>query len=47
MIEHTQFQPILFKKIKPIQVIDKVIEVDVAPIIKTLSTSSNIVIKVF
>ena len=33
--------------IKPIPVIDRVIEVDVAPIITILSTDSNIVFRVF
>ena len=32
--------------IKPIPVIDRVIEVDVAPMIKILSTDSNIVFRV-
>ena len=34
------------KAIKPIPVIDKVIEVDVAPMITILSTDSNIVFRV-
>ena len=34
------------KKIKPIAVIDRVIEVDVAPIIPIVSTDSNIVFRV-
>ena len=34
------------KTIKPIPVIDKVIEVDVAPMITILSTDSNIVFRV-
>ena len=35
------------KIIKPIAVIDRVIEVDVAPIITIVSTDSNIVFRVF
>ena len=35
------------KIIKPIPVIDKVIEVDVAPMIRILSTDSNIVFRLF
>ena len=35
------------KTIKPIPVIDRVIDVDVAPMITILSTDSNIVFKVF
>ena len=34
------------RRIKPIPVIDKVIEVDVAPMITILSTDSNIVFRV-
>ena len=34
------------KKIKPIAVIDRVIEIDVAPIITIVSTDSNIVFRV-
>ena len=36
----------IVKMIKPTPVIDKVIEVDVAPMITMLSTDSNIVFKV-
>ena len=43
MIEYKQFQLIFVKIIKPTPVTDKVIEVDVAPMITILSTDSKTV----